>query len=96
MVTSQLVILFLGLRFPLEQPAHSRPADWEIWLTEHTRTGGVSVCRRMFCVSCVIFELSPLRRTLCSAHGVVAKVKFVAKRMRRIAKIPDSEGRSER
>lgn len=96
MVTSQLVILFFGLRFPFEQPAHGRPADWEIWLTEHARTGGVSVCRPMFCVSCVIFELSPLRRTLCSAHGTVAKVKFVARKMREIAKIRDSEGRSGR
>lgn len=39
MVTSQPV--FFGPHFPFEQPAHDRPADWEIWLTENA------------CMSCV-------------------------------------------
>lgn len=96
MVTSQLVILFFGLRFPFEQPAHSRPADWEIWLTEHAC--GVSVCRPMFCVSLMdirtaVYSLSSaLRRTLCSARGTVAKVKVVARKMREIAKILGQRG----
>lgn len=28
---------YLGLCLPLEQPAHDRPADWEIWLLESSR-----------------------------------------------------------